>query len=172
MIPVSPLGRLVAVMAGAAVLQFAVLSQLRVVGVVPDVLVLLAVLGGLVGGRHTGASTGFAAGITADLLLPGLPFGLSTLVFTVVGYLAGWYATASVDHSTRADVLVAGIGTVFAVVAFVIAARLLSDAVPLAGRLPVTLVVMALWSMLLAVPVRAALRWVWFADARNTSWAR
>jgi rod shape-determining protein MreD len=172
MIPTAPIARLVAVMAAAAVLQFAVLSQVRVFGVAPDLFVVLTVLGGLVGGRHTGASTGFAAGLTADLLLPGFPFGLSTLVFTVVGYLAGWYATASVEHSTRGDVLVSGGGTAFAVLAFVTAARFLDDAAPLAGRLPVTVLVMALWSMVLAVPVRAAVRWIWLDDSRSAAWAR
>jgi rod shape-determining protein MreD len=159
-------------MLAAAVLQYAVLSQVRLLGVAPDLFVVFAVVGGLVGGRHVGASTGFAAGLAADLLMPGLPFGLSTLVFTVVGYLAGWYATASVDHSTSGDILVAGAGSVVAVLIFVFVAGLATDAAPLAGRLPLTIALMAGWSMLLAVPVRWAVRWVWRDDSQVAAWAR
>jgi rod shape-determining protein MreD len=172
MIPRAPAGRLVAVMAAAAVVQFAVLSHLRVFGVAPDLFVLLAVLGGLVGGRRTGAATGFAAGVTADLLMSGLPFGLSALVFTVVGYAAGWYAAASVEHSVVGDVVVAAVGTALAAVLFTVAARFVAEASPLAGRLLPTAALMAIWSLLLAVPVRRALQWVWDAESKVSTWAR
>jgi len=61
----------------------------RVAGVVPDVMLLLAVCGGIVGGPERGAITGFGAGIAIDLFLQGTPLGLSALVFSVVGYGVG-----------------------------------------------------------------------------------
>lgn len=167
-----PVGRLAAAMVAAALVQYAVLSQLRIVGVGPDVFVLLAVLGGLVGGRQTGAATGFAAGITADLLVQGQPFGLSTLVLTVVGYLAGWYASASVDHSTRGDILVAGAGTALTMIGYVVVARFAADTVLLSGRFLPAIGITMLWSMALAVPVRGLVRWVWRDDRPATAWAR
>lgn len=72
----------------ALVVQHSVLVNLRVAGVSPDLLLLLAVAGGIVGGREQGAVAGFAAGLVADLLAQ-TPFGLSSLTFALVGYAVG-----------------------------------------------------------------------------------
>jgi len=69
-------------------LQLTVLAHLRVFGVAPDVMLLLAVAGGVVGGPQLGALLGFAAGLTFDLFLE-TPLGLSALVFCLIGYAVG-----------------------------------------------------------------------------------
>lgn len=71
------------------VLQTAVLSRVRLAGVVPDAMVLLAVSAAVVGGPAAGAVTGFTAGLGMDLFLPSTPLGLSALVFSIVGYATG-----------------------------------------------------------------------------------
>ncbi|MEO7837407.1 MAG: rod shape-determining protein MreD [Acidimicrobiales bacterium] len=54
----------------------------------PDVLLLVAVAGGIVAGPERGALVGFAAGISADLFLH-TPLGLSALAFCLVGFAVG-----------------------------------------------------------------------------------
>jgi rod shape-determining protein MreD len=70
------------------VLHLTVLDHLRLFGVSPDAMLLLAVVAGIVGGPRAGALMGFAAGITLDLFLE-TPMGLSALVFCLVGYAVG-----------------------------------------------------------------------------------
>jgi rod shape-determining protein MreD len=70
------------------VLHLTVLDHLRLFGVSPDAMLLLAVAAGIVGGPRAGALMGFAAGITLDLFLE-TPMGLSALVFCLVGYAVG-----------------------------------------------------------------------------------
>ena len=69
-------------------LHLTVLDHLRVGGAAPDIMLLLAIAGGVVGGPQLGALLGFAAGLTLDLFLE-TPLGLSALVFCLVGYAVG-----------------------------------------------------------------------------------
>lgn len=80
--------RVAALLLLALVLQHSLLVDLRVAGVSPDLLLVVAIAGGIVGGRETGAVVGFAAGVAADLLAQ-TPFGLSSLTFGLVGYGVG-----------------------------------------------------------------------------------
>lgn len=72
----------------AAAAQISLFSGLRVVGVAPDVMLLLAVAAGLAGGRSQGTVVGFASGLALDLFLQS-PLGLSALTFSLVGYMVG-----------------------------------------------------------------------------------
>ncbi len=71
--------------------------DLRIFGAHPDLMVLLPIAAGLAAGPEEGAAVGFAAGIAADLFLP-TPFGLSALVYCVVGFGVG-YSTRAVDRT-------------------------------------------------------------------------
>ena len=53
----------------AILVQTTLGSDLRVVGVAPDLMVLLAICAGLAGGAEAGAWVGFWAGLIADLFL-------------------------------------------------------------------------------------------------------
>ncbi len=70
------------------VVHLTVLSRVRVLGVRPDALLLLSVVAGLVGGTERGAVAGFLSGLLADLFLQS-PFGLSALVYSLVGFSVG-----------------------------------------------------------------------------------
>jgi rod shape-determining protein MreD len=69
-------------------IQMALAARLEVLGVQGDLLLLIAVCAGLAAGPDRGAAIGFAAGVSFDLLLQS-PFGLSSLTYAVVAYLAG-----------------------------------------------------------------------------------
>lgn len=80
--------RLPLVLVVTLILQATLLAQVRPNGVRPDALLLLGVAGGIVAGAEGGALLGFAAGLVADLFLD-TPFGLSAMVFSLVGFAVG-----------------------------------------------------------------------------------
>ncbi|HUZ44627.1 MAG TPA: rod shape-determining protein MreD [Acidimicrobiales bacterium] len=75
----------------AVVLQLTLGAGVRMFGVHPDLMLLVAVSGGLVGGDERGAMVGFSAGLMADLFLQA-PFGLSAMSFTIIGFAAGMFS--------------------------------------------------------------------------------
>jgi rod shape-determining protein MreD len=70
------------------VLQIGVFTDLKVLGVHPDAMLLLAVCAGLAVGAVRGAEVGFAAGLLSDLLLHGA-LGTAALAFALVGFAVG-----------------------------------------------------------------------------------
>jgi len=70
------------------VVHTSVLDRVQIAGIQPDVMLLLAVAGGIVGGPKLGALLGFGSGLILDLFLE-TPLGLSALVFCLVGYAVG-----------------------------------------------------------------------------------
>ena len=80
--------RVAAVLALTLVVHLTALSRFRFDDVRPDALLLVAVIAGLVAGPDRGAIVGFAAGVLGDLFLQ-TPFGLSALVYCLVGFAVG-----------------------------------------------------------------------------------
>lgn len=74
----------------ALVLHTAVLPNVRIADVRPDLMLLLAVLGGLAAGPQVGAVFGFACGVAVDLVLQ-TPLGLSALTFCLIGFAVGTF---------------------------------------------------------------------------------
>lgn len=68
--------------------QTAVLSEVRVVGVVIPLMLLMSAAAGVVGGVDRGAVVGFALGALADLTVI-TPLGLGALTAAATGALAG-----------------------------------------------------------------------------------
>ncbi|NLJ75719.1 MAG: rod shape-determining protein MreD [Peptococcaceae bacterium] len=69
-------------------LQSTVLGNIAIVGVKPDLVMLIVVLSSFVAGARAGAFLGFIGGIVEDLFL-GNYIGLNALVKMTAGYLAG-----------------------------------------------------------------------------------
>jgi rod shape-determining protein MreD len=89
----------VVVVLGALTLQVSLFSRFSYDGARPDIMILLAVLAGFSMGPERGAIVGFASGLAFDLVLS-TPFGLSALVYTIVGYGVG-AATGGVVRTSR-----------------------------------------------------------------------
>ena len=109
------IARVATVVALVVLLQVALVSQLRVGKVSPDIALLLAVATGVANGPDRGAIVGFVVGLSYDLFL-GTPFGLSALIYTLVAYAAGsvqvplathpqWWRAISVAVASAAGVL-------------------------------------------------------------------
>lgn len=70
------------------VLQSALLPFLRIVGVQPDMLMILVVSVALLAGSSTGMTVGLAGGLILDILY-GASVGYNAFVYMIIGYLAG-----------------------------------------------------------------------------------
>jgi rod shape-determining protein MreD len=80
--------RLAIVLIGGLMLQAAIVPLFAINGRVVDVLLLLAVVGGVLGDSERGVVIGFLAGLGTDLLVH-TPFGMWALVGALVGYASG-----------------------------------------------------------------------------------
>jgi len=164
--------RLALLLVGAVVVQVGVLSHLRVAGAAPDLLLVIAIASGLAAGETRGAIGGFCAGLAIDLLTWGRPFGLAVLIFTLIGWACGRLRASTAIESRLADVVLAASASVLAITAYVAGAEVLGDGGALASGFVAVVVVTAVWSALLVLPMTAALRWVWGDVEDATAWAR
>jgi rod shape-determining protein MreD len=80
--------RLPALVLATVLVQVAVFPHWRVLGVVPELGLVLAVAAAFRFGPETGALTGFAAGLLYDLFLA-TPAGLSALAYALTAYAVG-----------------------------------------------------------------------------------
>lgn len=137
---------------GVLVVQVGVVSDLEAFGAFGDLMLLTALAAGSVGGADRGATYGFAAGLAYDLLLD-TPFGLSALVYALVGYGAGMAAAWVLQPRWWFHVLTAFVGSVVAVLLAVVVTRVLGSSYP-SGEVVRIAGVVAAWNMALILPAR------------------
>jgi len=141
----------------ALALHLTLFSVLRIAGAAPDIMLLVAVAGGLVGGPVRGAVLGFVAGISIDVFLR-TPMGLSALVFTLVGYGVGVVSTGVLTPSWYLPVVTASVASAAGVILYAFVGAMLGE--PMVSRRLVTIVgVVAVGNAVLAVPVIRAVTW-------------
>jgi rod shape-determining protein MreD len=150
--------KLLLVLLSLLVIQVGIVADLQAFGAMGDLMLLLAIAAGSVGGPNRGALYGFWAGVAYDLMLE-TPFGLSPLVYALVGYAvgvaSGWY----VEPRAWYHVAVAALASMIAVVILVGVALGLGVRYPLEDVVRIAPVV-ATWSLVLILPLRRLLRWV------------
>jgi rod shape-determining protein MreD len=81
----------------AFALQSTLLTRATILGVIPQVLLVVVVTLAYTDGERVGVTVGFFGGLLQDLLLPESIVGLYALVFTMIGFAVGAfrkYATA------------------------------------------------------------------------------
>ncbi len=100
------------------IVQEALFPQIRLFGSFPDIFPALVVCVAIYSGPEHGAITGFLIGLAADIFLTS-PFGVSALVYTLVGYLIGRMAE-SIDwkNSWTAVAIICSVGTAISGVGF------------------------------------------------------
>lgn len=137
-------------------------ADLRVNGIAPDFMLLVAVLAGFIGGPDAGAVVGFAAGTVADLFLQSTPFGLSSLAFCLTGFAVGGAAAALLrPHWYLVPVVAAG-GTAMGVALFVVIGYVVGQAqlvAPGKAWLLEVGVVEALYAAVLGLPAATVVGW-------------
>ncbi|MGI8491836.1 MAG: rod shape-determining protein MreD [Acidimicrobiales bacterium] len=154
--------RIGAVLLTGIVVQTTLAPDLRLAGVAPDLMLLLAICGGLAGGAGGGAVTGFAAGLLADLWLTDTPVGLSALTWCIVGFAVGTLRSNVLPESRWLATVMAAGATVAGVLAFVVLGDVVGQSQLLIGGrswLLRVVVLEAAWAAVLSWPVSRLFEW-------------
>ena len=109
--------RLIAVLAiivTAVLLQSTVFSQLRLLGVRPELLYLVTILIALNEGPSEGAVVGFTCGLAQDMFLD-QPMGITALTLTLLGYAVGMARQYIVSPSPLVPTIVVAVATALGV---------------------------------------------------------
>lgn len=147
-----------ALLLGAFVLQVGVLADLRLAGVHPEVLLLVAICAGLVGGPSRGAEVGFAAGVLADLIVPGV-LGVSALAFALVGFAVGAIEETVIRASRAISVAISIVASAIGVLLYAAVGELLGQRSLSDPRLWAIVGIVSLVNGLLCIPCLATCRW-------------
>lgn len=152
--------RLLGVVVVALVVQVTILDKITLLGAHPDALVLLAAAAGMAQGPGRGAIAGFIVGVAADLVVS-LPFGLSALTFTLVGFGTGLLRPTLVARDVDGPQVVACIGgaaagtILYAIIGTIAGTHGLIGVATAEALLSVTL-----GAVVLAYPALSLMRWV------------
>lgn len=151
-------GRCAGIVLLAAIMQVSAASSLALLGVRPELTLLLAVAAGVAGGPDRGALVGFALGLAYDLFLQ-TPLGLTALVYSLVAYGAGAVQLQMSAQRRPARMLFVGSGTVAGVVGWVLAGSLLDAVGP--GVLTTLRVALVAGAVNAIAAVPATRLWTW-----------
>jgi rod shape-determining protein MreD len=110
--------RLALVVVLVVIVQVTVMPHLRILGVVPDLGLVLAVAVAYRDGAEPGAITGFAAGLGYDLFLA-TPLGLSALVYALTAYAVGVVRTGMMRSPRWIPPLLGGLAGLAGGLAFI-----------------------------------------------------
>ena len=117
---------LAAIIITAVLLQSTVFSQLRLLGVRPELLYLVTILVALQEGPNEGALVGFTAGLAQDMFLD-QPKGITALTLTLLGYTGGMARQYIVSPSPLVPTIVVAIATALGVAFYEIVTFLLGQ---------------------------------------------
>ena len=148
------------------VLHTAVFPQLRVFGVAGDVLLLVAVASGITAGPEAGAVLGFAGGLLADCFLQ-TPFGLSALVYCLVGWGVGSFQTRILHATWWIPVLTAALASAVGVLLFVVFGLVVGQDQLWSWRVVPIIGVTSLWAAVLCPLATRAVRWALMVDSHR-----
>jgi rod shape-determining protein MreD len=151
------LARVAALSVVIVFVQIGVLSEVPVFGVNADLTPLLVVFVGLLGGSMLGAAAGFAVGLLVDLALL-QTLGLTSLVFTVIGYWAGRLRELRDPQAALTPLLVGAAGSAAALVGYSLVEFLLGVDAPVSFELLRQIVLGTLVNSIVALPMFSVVR--------------
>jgi cell shape-determining protein MreD len=156
--PVSIL-RLVLVVTTTVVFHSLLFTRLRIANVGPDVFLVLSIVGGLELGVAGGAALGVLAGLAADMTTY-LPIGLWAFVGGLLGFVMGLIRERAFTGTLqRPPFLLAFLGVFVGAGLYPALALVVADvSLPSPLRLIKTILVSALWAVVLVIPIRAFVR--------------
>jgi rod shape-determining protein MreD len=111
----------------ALTLQSTLLAQLTILGVIPQLVLVVVVTVAYLDGDRIGAATGFASGLLVDLLIPQSIVGLTALVYTLVGYGVGVFREYTSSDSVWAPMLAVAVSSVVAEAGYALLAIILGQ---------------------------------------------
>jgi rod shape-determining protein MreD len=132
--------------------QIGVVSEVPVFGVAVDLSPLLVAFVGLLCGSTIGATTGFAVGLLVDLTLA-QTLGLTSLVFTLVGYWSGRLRELRDPQAALTPLLLGAAGTAAALVGYSLMEFMLGVDAPVSLELLRQIVFGILLNTIVALPM-------------------
>lgn len=126
----SGIGRMVvigSVVLLAVALQSTLLARLTLLGVIPQLALVVVVSLAFLDGGRVGVVVGFAGGLLQDLLLPQSIIGLTALVYTLIGYGVGSLRQFAPSESVWSPVLAVALASAVAEVSYAMLAIILGQ---------------------------------------------
>jgi rod shape-determining protein MreD len=157
----APSGSLALRLAGLALVvvffQIGVVSEVPVFGVNADLSVLLVAFAGLLCGSTLGALCGFAVGLFVDLALL-QTLGLTSLIFTLIGYWCGRLRELRDPQAALTPLLVGAVASALSLVGYSLMEFMLGVDAPVSFELLRQIVLGILVNTIVAVPMWAVVR--------------
>ena len=140
------------------VVQVELFSDLRIFGVMPELLLGAAIAGGWNGGPERGATVGFCAGLLYDLYLP-TPLALSALTYMLMAFAVGVISTGIADAGeTPIRRAVSLVALPVGITLFIVLGELLGQDLYTDGYVKL-IVIATIYTGLLMPPIHAGMRW-------------
>lgn len=165
MTPVHVALRWAFVIAVAFVLQVGLVAQFHPFGVIPDVMVVLAVCAGLSGGAQRGAVVGWWIGLIFDLPRTEHPLGLSALAYCLIAFAVGIAQVVVLQSGRTMSMLIVAAASALGVLLFAVESQFFGGDALTSTDLVRILLVTALVGALLS---RLGLRVAGWADGPET----
>jgi rod shape-determining protein MreD len=137
--------------------QIGVVSEVPVFGVNADLSPLLVAFVGLMCGSTLGAATGFAVGLLVDLALL-QTLGLTSLVFTLVGYWCGRLRELRDPQGALVPLLVGALASAVSLIGYSLMEFMLGVDAPVSFELLRQILLGIVVNTIVAVPVWAVVR--------------
>jgi rod shape-determining protein MreD len=137
--------------------ELSVVSQVTIFGVPADLAPLMVAFAGFLGGSITGMTFGFCFGLFIDVSL-NQTLGVSSLVFTAVGYSTGRLRELRDPAHGLAPLAVGAAATAIAAVGFTLLRFLLGVDAPVSFLLLREILMTVVLNTLIALPVYAIMR--------------
>jgi rod shape-determining protein MreD len=142
----------------ALALQTTFFAEVKIFGVVLQIMLALSIAAGLAGGSENGALAGFVFGLMFDLVLTS-PLGLSALVYGTAGWGAGYLHSRALENPKWLNALVVGLMSGLATFVLPIVANWIGVEGWLSSRLTKVIIVVALSNALFSFFVVPIARW-------------
>jgi rod shape-determining protein MreD len=153
----SLLARIAVLVVVVVFVQIGVISEVPVFGVVVDLSPLVVAFVGLLCGSTLGAATGFALGLLVDLALV-QTLGVTSLIFTLIGYWSGRLRELRDPQATLTPLLVGAAASALATVGYSLMEFLLGVDAPVSLELLRQIALGVIVNTIVALPMWAIVR--------------
>jgi rod shape-determining protein MreD len=153
----SLLARIAVLVVVVVFVQIGVISEVPVFGVVVDLSPLVVAFVGLLCGSTLGAATGFALGLLVDLALV-QTLGVTSLIFTLIGYWSGRLREMRDPQATLTPLLVGAAASALATVGYSLMEFLLGVDAPVSLELLRQIALGVVVNTIVALPMWAIVR--------------
>lgn len=152
------------------IVQVGVVADVLILGVRPDLILLVAAAAGIAGGPTVGAILGFTAGLLFDAFLQ-TPFGLSALTYAVVGYAIASIEVPFVASAWWIPMLGVAGASAAGVLLFLASGLMVGQTQLASGPILIVVIVVALVNGACSLPAIRLVRWVLGDAARGVTTA-